>query len=175
MKYLWLMALICVSFTAHAKKESFKLDKSKKISVTVPNTWESAQDLYGIPFTLLGPWKNESRPVITVLSTFLTQQKFNQEDLKKILSDFKDQKSSWVLSHKGQLLSFEPLEEVEFKTKVKGYHIGAEFVVNNIHYIERSYYLDCENELFNLKYSIRKEHRSQLKDIQSIVESFQCE
>lgn len=175
MKYMSFVLLLCASFAAYSKTESFKLDKSKNISVTYPTNWESAKNLYGIPVTILGPWKNESRPVITIMSTLLTKEKFNQDDLKKILIDFKDKKNAWVLSHKGHLISFEPLEEVNYKSKVKGYHIGAEFSVSNIHYIERSYYLTCKDEVFNLKYSIRDEHRFQLKDIQSIVESFQCE
>lgn len=173
MKLLLLASLLC--FGAYAKEEKFTLTSGKKVTVDVPQNWETAKDLFGIPLAILGPWANESRPVLSVLPTNVKSSKMPEAEFKKLFTDFKKEKDEWVKSHKGELLSYEPTTNVEFRKDLKGHFIGAEFKINGVHFIERSYYLYCKDELFNLKYSIRDEHRKYLKDLQKMVEAFKCE
>ena len=173
MKLLLLLGL--VSFGAHAKVQSFVLEGGKKVSVDVKENWEAAKDLFGVPLTVLGPWANESRPVVTIVPTKLTKNDISEEQFKKTFENFKKEKDEWVRSHSGQLLSYEPVTSVEFRKDLLGHYIGAEFKINNIHFIERSYYLYCKGEVFNLKYSMRDEHRKYTQDLQKVVEEFKCE
>jgi hypothetical protein len=172
MKLLLVAALF--SCGVHAKVEKFTLTSGKKVTVDIPKNWESAKDLFGIPLAILGPWENESRPVLSVLPTSVKSSKMPENEFKKYFSDFKKEKDEWVKSNNGQLLSYEPVTSVELKHS-KGHFIGAEFKINNVHFIERSYYLYCKEELYNLKYSIRDEHRKYIKDLQKMVEDFKCE
>lgn len=172
MKLLFLLSLL--SFGLEAKVESFTLSGGKKVSVDVPEKWESAKDLFGIPLAVLGPWANESRPVLSILPTNVKKEMKSPEEFKKFFEDFKKEKEEWVQSHNGELLKYEPATSVDLKKDLVGHFIGAEFKINNIHFIERSYYLYCNGELFNLKYSIRDEHRKYTGDLQKMVEGFKC-
>jgi hypothetical protein len=147
----------------------------KKLSIEVPKSWEAVKDLFGIPLAILGPWANESRPVLSILPTGVTAEKMPEEKFKKLFADFKKDKDQWVQSHKGELLSYESTTEVVFSSDLQGHYIGAEFKINGVHFIERSYYLYCKKDLYNLKYSIRDEHRKYLKDLQKMVQEFKCE
>lgn len=158
----------------HASAASFEIN-GKKVSIEVPKSWEAVKDLFGIPLAILGPWANESRPVLSILPTGVTTDKMPEEKFKKLFEDFKKDKDQWVQSHKGELLSYEPTTEVVLSTDLKGHYIGAEFKINAVHFIERSYYLYCKKDLYNLKYSIRDEHRKYLKDLQKMVQEFKCE
>ena len=164
--------LICMPL--HAKIQTFEL-KGKKVSVNVLENWEVMKDLYGIPLTVLGPWANESRPVVSILPTKMQQKDISEAEFKKHFEDFKKKKDEWVQSHSGKLLSYEPATSVKFGKELAGHFICAEFEMNNIHFIERSYYLYCKGEVYNLKYSMREEHKKYLKDLQNIVEGFKCE
>lgn len=166
--------LLMVSFGVQAKIQSFDLE-GKKVSVEVKDNWEAAQELFGIPLAVLGPWANDSRPVLSILPTNLKKKNAPAEEFKKLFEDFKKEKDEWVQSHNGELLSYEPVKSVKFRDDLFGHYIGAEFKINSIHFIERSYYLYCKGEVFNLKYSMRDEHRKYTEDLQNIVEGFKCE
>lgn len=169
------IVLCLLSFGANAKVQSFTLDGGKKVSVDVKENWEAAKDLFGIPLTVLGPWENDSRPVVTILPTDLKKEDISEAEFKKHFENFKKEKDTWVRSHSGELLSYEPVTSVEFRKDLLGHYIGAEFKINNIHFIERSYYLYCKGEVFNLKYSMRDEHRKYTDDLKKVVEDFRCE
>jgi hypothetical protein len=170
---LLLISLI-LSSGALASTEIFSLASGHKITLKVPEGWAASKDLFGLPLTVLGPYVNESRPVLGITPTKLKSEKMPEADFKKFFDDFRQEKEGWVRSHKGELLDFDPTKSIEFKNS-RGHFIGAEYKINNVTFLERSYYLYCKGELFNLKYSIRNEHRKYLSDLQKIVEDFKCE
>ena len=173
MKLILLLSLL--SFGAYAKVQTFTLEGGKTVMLNVKEDWETAKELFGIPLAVLGPWANESRPVLSVLPTKLKQKDVSESEFKKLFEDFKKEKQEWVESHSGELVNYEPVTSVEFNKNLLGHYIGAEFKINNIHFIERSYYLYCNGEVYNLKYSMRDEHRKYTKDLQNLVEGFKCE
>lgn len=176
MKWIIHTLIICFSCSfAFAKTETFELASKKKVTVTYPGSWEAIRELYGIPLAILGPYANESRPVLSILPTNVKEKDHPEKDFKKIFEDFKKEKEEWVKSHKGTLLKYEPVTEVAPRKDLKGHFIGAEFKINGIHFIERSYYLYCKGEVYNLKYSIRDEHRKYIKDLQEMIGDFKCE
>jgi hypothetical protein len=171
-----LLLVVCLmSFGTFAKVETFNLSVGNKVTLNVPEKWETAKDLFGIPLAVLGPWANESRPVLSIVPTGVKASIMPQKDFQNLFNNFKKEKEEWVRSHKGELLGYEPTKSAELRKDLKGHFIGAEFKINNVHFIERSYYLYCKDELFNLKYSIRDEHRKYIKDLQKMVEEFKCE
>jgi hypothetical protein len=171
----WLFIALILSPSAFSKTVTFELEQKKKVTVTHPESWETVKDLYGIPLTVLGPYANESRPVLSILPTNLREEKHSPKEFQKLFEDFKKEKDEWVSGHKGTLLKYEALTLVEPRKDLKGHFIGAEFAINGIHFVERSYYLYCKSEVYNLKYSIRDEHRKYIKDLQQMIGDFKCE
>lgn len=173
MKLLFIALML--SSAAYSKTETFELQDKKKVTITHPENWETIKDLYGIPLTVLGPFANESRPVLSILPTNVKQEQHSPKEFQKIFENFKSEKDEWVAGHKGKLLKYEPLTLVEPRKDLKGHFIGAEYLINKIHFIERSYYLYCKGEVYNLKYSIRDEHRKYIKELQKMIGDFKCE
>lgn len=171
----WLVLLLLMNYTAFAKTESFELEGKKKVTVTYPEGWETIRELYGIPLAILGPFANESRPVLSILPTSVKEEKHSAKDFQKLFEDFKAEKEKWIESHKGKLIKYEPLTVVNPRKDLSGHYIGAEFMINYVHFIERSYYLYCKGEVYNLKYSIRNEHKKYVKDLQKMIGDFKCE
>ncbi|WPU65996.1 hypothetical protein [Peredibacter starrii] len=171
----WLISILALSSVAHAKIASFELKDKHKVTVTHPDNWETARELYGIPLAVLGPYANESRPVLSILPTNVKKEKHSEAEFQKLFQEFKTKKEEWVSSHKGKLLKYEPLTLVEPRQDLKGHFIGAEYAINGIHFVERSYYLYCKGEVYNLKYSIRDEHRKYIPDLQKMIGDFKCE
>ncbi len=169
-----LMICLLFSFGAVASFETFTLKTGHKITLNVPEGWEASKDLFGLPLTVLGPFANDSRPVLGIVPTKVTSEKMPEKEFKKYFEDFRKEKEEWVRSNKGELLDFDPTKSVEFKN-ARGHFIGAEFKVNSLTFLERSYYLYCKGELYNLKYSIRNEHKKYLGDLQKMVEDFKCD
>ena len=171
MKFMFL--LFCFISFAFAKSESFDLNDQKKMTLNLPAGWEGVKDLYGIPVIVLGPWENESRPAMSFVYTGMKESKFPRSELQKLFVDFQSEKQKWVDQHKGKLISYEATTPVKFANS-SGHFIGAQFNINGVHFIERSYYLTCLGEVYNLKYSIRKEHEKYLSTLSDLVETFQC-
>ncbi|MFL5784652.1 MAG: hypothetical protein ACJ76H_08595 [Bacteriovoracaceae bacterium] len=168
------LLLLVLSFSsAWASVQSFVI-QDKKISIDVPGGWQGVKDLYGLPLVVLGPWENSSRPAISWMYTGMTKKIMKEDEFRKIFTGFKEDKESWLKEHSGKLLKFEQPTEKSFSKDLSGHFIGAEFVVNDIHFIERSYYLYCKDEVYNVKWSIRDEHRKYLAEIDKIVGSTKC-
>lgn len=163
------------SLQIYSAVETHTIEKGIKVTLDVPAGWETASELFGIPLTVLGPWANESRPVLLFLFTNLTSKQFNQDQFQNLFKDFQKEKDDWVKSHKGVLVKYEPTTKVELRKDLTGHFIGAEFKINGIHFIERSYYLYCKDQVYNVKYSIRDEHRPYLPVLQKMVGEFKCE
>lgn len=148
--------------------------QDKKIKIGLPKGWEAVKNLYGLPLVALGPWANESRPAITWMFTGMTKKIMSESEFQKIFVDFKKDKEEWLKGHAGKLVKFEGPTATSFNNKLSGHYIGAEFVVNEISFVERSYYLYCNDEVYNVKWNIREEHLKYSKDIETIVGSLQC-
>lgn len=170
-----LLVALIVSSAAYSKTVTFELEGKHKVTITHPEGWETAKDLYGLPLTVLGPFANDSRPVLTIVPTNLKEELHSPAEFKKVFDGFKTAKEEWVTNHKGNLLKYEAVTSVEPSKSLKGHFVGSEFALNGVHFIERSYYLYCKKEVYNLKYSIRDEHRKYIKDLQKMIGDFKCE
>lgn len=168
-----LLLLILSYSSAWASVQNFVV-QDKKITIDVPIGWEGVRDLFGLPLVVLGPWENNSRPAISWMLTGMTKKIMKEEEFKKLFTGFKEDKVSWLQEHTGKLLKFEEPTSKAFSKDLSGHFIGAEFVVNDIHFIERSFYLYCKDEVFNVKWSIRDEHRKYMNEINQIVGSLKC-
>jgi len=167
--------LLMISFSsgAMALVENHVIQE-KKVQIEVPKEWETVKDLYGLPLVALGPEEDETRPAIAFTFTGMTKKIMKEESFQKLFIDFRKEKDNWVRKHKGQLLKFEEMTPVKMTSDVHGHFIGAEFIVEDTHFVERSYYLYCKDEVYHVKWSMRDEHRKHMKDLDVITRSFSC-
>jgi hypothetical protein len=171
MRVLFLLIFSCS--VSWAKVQDFVI-QDKKISIDVPAEWETVKDLYGLPLAALGPEENGTRPAMSFSFTGMTKKIMTIEQFRKLFADFRKEKEQWVSKHHGKLVKFEEMTPVKFPGGMDGHFIGAEFIMEDEHFAERSYYLYCKDEVYHVKWSIREEHRKHMKDIESILRSFTC-
>ncbi len=171
--YLLSLSFLC-SFSLWGGVEKFTLD-GHKISITIPAGWESVIDLFGMPLVVLGPETNETRPAVMILSTNLSSKNVPQSELKNLFKGFRSEKEAWIKSHKGELVDFQGPTSVEIRKDLIGQFLNAEFKFNDVTFLERSYYLYCKDNIYNVKYSTRAEHAKLLPTIQNLMGTFQCE
>jgi hypothetical protein len=171
MRVLLLLILCCSSSWAKVQEHVIQ---GKTISIDVPAEWETVKELYGMPLSALGPEENGLRPAMSFSFTGMTKKIMTVEKFQSLFKDFKQTKTKWVNKYKGKLLMFEEMTPVTFSKDIQGHFIGAEFIVDDITFAERSYYLYCKDEVYHVKWLIRDEQRKHMKDIEQILRSFSC-
>lgn len=175
LKSLFLLCLL-LSSALQAVTQSFTLTKKQlKVKLDIPETWSANKDLFGLPLVLSGPMVGDTRPVISILPTQLTTKQVTPEQFKNMFSTYPDDRQKWIAGHKGTLLSLDPVQELTWKGNQKVSRVGSRYLINDISFEEGSYYLFCGGELYNLKYSMRDDHKMYAKDILAIIESFTCQ
>ena len=179
MKVLVLLFL-SFSFAATAAVETHViLEKTgdipeKTISVEVPKEWQSAKDLFGLPLSLLGPEENEARPAMSFSYTGMTKKIMTPEKFRELFKEMKQGKERWATKLGAKLLMFEQPTSVAITKEITGHFIGAEFMVQNEIFTERSYYLYCKDEVYHVKWMLREGQKKHMKDIETILRSFSC-
>lgn len=172
-RYFFIIALVHWGTSALAAPEKFDLD-GKKLGFDLPENWQSVKDFYGMPLAFLGPMKDESRPVISVTRTNLSEKMIGQKDFEAGFSDSKKEKLEWLAEHKGNLLRWTDAQSITFGP-VRGLFIASEFLINSEHFIEKSFYLFCGGELLNVKYQAREEVKETIPQMEAIVRSLKCD
>lgn len=174
MKLSFFAILLMTSF-AYGKTESFVLPKSKPFKMNISDGWRAVPNLFGIPLAILGPELKDKRPVLSVYPGEANSKAISRTDLESLFVDFKKEKELWMQDEGGTLKSYEPITKVSFSKNLSGHFIGAEYVLEGETFVERSYYLYCKEELYNLKYTFRNDQLTHLKSAQQMVENFQCD
>jgi hypothetical protein len=174
MKQFLVLLSLLLTFSTQAVVKKHEIEKEKSIRIDVPAGWESVKDLFGMPLSILGPFDKDSRPALMVLYTNLSMRNFNKAEFEAHFMKFRAEKDAWVRSHDGTLNSFTEVTKTKLSPTVEGVYIGSEFVMKNITFLERSYYVYCDEDVYNIKWSIREAHKKHLPVLEKIVSSFQC-
>jgi hypothetical protein len=90
MRLLVLLSMLVMH--VHAKVETVTFEDGQKVSFELPTGWEYAKDLYGMPLVILGPWKNQARPALSILPTSFTKKIVEPDSLKELFIGFKNKK-----------------------------------------------------------------------------------
>jgi hypothetical protein len=154
-------------------KDKFLLS-SGTVSLSIPVNWQSVEDLYGMPLTLLGPTVDGSRPIISFTPTKL-HIKFDQLSLEKNYDEYKDGRGAWLKEVDGKVLEFFPYKVEKRSDGVELHRVGYSYIFNDVTYFEYSYYIVCGEQLFHAKSILKKAHLKDFqKDIAEIIGSFDC-
>lgn len=157
---------------AQASTYKFKSDKAK---IEVPKGWQNAEELFGIPLTILGPEKDGSRPVINVTPTGIAQVKFDAKELEKSQSEYRDGKKQWLDSMKGTAVSFDDYHTEKWTGIDEAHVIGFRYKVAEVEFTEKSYYVLCKDKLYYIKTLMRaSQEEASSSTVTQTVKSFKC-
>lgn len=178
---LFLLALQLFLFTGllgipiSSYSKEFQL-KTGKISVEVPAKWQEAKDLFGVQLMLLAPQKYEHRPVFLLESTSMGELKLDSVALEKNYQEYKSGREAWVSKMGGKVTAFSSYRKQQLSNLRWAIVLGYEYELGAIHFFEKSYFVECNNNLYNFKTLVRAEEEKQYSDVfDKIIHSFSCD
>jgi hypothetical protein len=158
---LFIFLTICLSSFAASAKD---------FAINIPEGWREVKDLYGIPFTLLGPSITpKPRAVIQIIPTDLPPAKMNDTEAVSFGIKYAQGRKSWIKDQDGEIYDI-----LTGKFEKDRLVTGFSYRLNQKSFIERTYYVNCAKRLFHLKIILNFENRNQLSESESIVRSFSC-
>jgi hypothetical protein len=168
------MGLLLLSNNSYSSFKKFKIE-DKTISIYYPKSWQFAYNFLSTPLTLFGPVKNNKRPVISVTNSTLKNFSFEKTKLSKNQQSYKDGRLRWLKKNKGKFVRFSGYRISKWN-KIKEVHsIGYSYTIANELYLEKSYFFNCNEELYNITtlmtWEQNKEHGKQIK---KMISSINC-
>jgi hypothetical protein len=157
----------------HAAVQSFQL-KNVGVEIEVPERWQVARDLFGLPLQILGPQNGTFRPVLSLTDTPLSNIIFDTTKSKPNEGLYQKGRTTWLKKKGGKLISFLPYKS--FQSHQMDFHeIGFEFWLKNLAYREKTYVFLCKNKLVYLKtLESRQNKLSHELVFKKIIASLKC-
>jgi hypothetical protein len=169
--YLFILTLPVVCFSA---TRSFNLEKTK-VSFDVPTDWQDVQDMLGMPLMLTGPEAGDRRPVITVTPTSITDISFKNFSDSKDNQAYKLGREEFVEKYDGKVNSFFPHQTLKWPNASEVHRFGYNYTIGSVTFVENSYYVICDKQLFHIKTLLSQKHLDTYQDkVLKTVESFSC-
>jgi hypothetical protein len=174
--FVFLSLIAChLSIPAFAEPKEFQLEGKDQIRLEVPEKWQTAKDLFGLPLTLLGPEKGGGRPVIYVSSSGKDNVQFDPQALEANQKDYREGREQWLEKHKGFPLEFFPYKNEKWASSVEVHQMGYRYQINGLIFSEMSFFAVCKGRLFHLKWLLRDAHREDYEPVvEKVVRSFDC-
>lgn len=169
----FLILFFGVLLPLQATAATFKL-KYSEIEMNIPSNWQSVEDLYGMPLMILGPEVEEKRPVISVVSTNISNISFDKNSVKESSDSYTEGRKEWLAEKSGVLIKFIPYNELNWRNVEQVHSIGYVYELNKHQFIETTYYVSCKNKLFNLKTLTTSNHTKYNSEMDKIMRSFKC-
>src|SRR3989344_4423555 len=108
MKALFLALLFFTQFVhGNPVQQTFKLERGT-IHIMVPEYWQTANTLFGIPLTLLGPEKAGRRPVITIVPTGKAEIVKDRKNKQKLETEYRLGREAWLKKNHGKSIEYYP-------------------------------------------------------------------
>lgn len=148
--------------------------KDSTFSINVQDGWKEAKDLYGIPVTLLGPIRNQTRPIVQIIPTSIDDIAIKPENAKGFGEKYAVGRKDWLSKQNGKLIELLPGRYEVLKSGSKMLYAGVSYQINQKAFIERTFYISCPKKIFHLKIVQNFELVSALKDSEDVVRSFAC-
>ena len=175
--------LLIFTFNLHAeastaivplKDSSFQLAAQSTVSMQVPAGWETAEGLFGIPLTLLGPEVSGTRPTVAIQPTEKTGG-LDPKEMKADQAGYQAGREAWVKKQDGKVLKFIPYA-FEKTSSAELHRMGVEYQISGIHFTEWSIHLFCKQKLFFVKAIFEAKHPvSDQKAAETAIRSFKCD
>ncbi|MBL6990894.1 MAG: hypothetical protein ISR65_14005 [Bacteriovoracaceae bacterium] len=155
-------------------KRAFKIG-GDNIFLWVPNNWQTAKNLFGLPLSVLGPSKFGGRPIISITPTTITKIQLDPQDLKNDQSKYRQGRQKWLDKMKGKLIKYYPYKRVVWENMTSVDQIGFRYRLSKGEFVEFSYFAICNKELFHIKTLNRVKHEKVYRaTIDKILKSISC-
>jgi hypothetical protein len=169
-----LFTLFAFSLLGTAQAEWIKL-KHGQVRVKLPEQWQAMKDMLGMPLVVVGPMKESGRPTITITPTNIHDIGFKKELMQKDYPAYREGRLSWLKDMGGESVGIFPYQMEKWPHIPEVHHYGHSYVLNNIHYVEHSYYFTCEKQIYHVKSLYRaEEFKGEEAKIESVAKSFEC-
>jgi hypothetical protein len=158
-----------------ARGRGFDL-KHGRVKMDVPAAWQDVTELFGIPLMFLGPEKAGGRPVITVVPTGIKNASLDAAEMKKAEEEYQEGRREWLKKYDGVALAFNSLTAEKIPGASEAQSVGYRYRIQDVEFIEKSYYVICNKQFYHLKTVLRGGHeQAYAADVASAVRSFTCE
>ncbi|CBW27716.1 putative exported protein [Halobacteriovorax marinus SJ] len=176
-KYKNILLILIFSLTfqvASATEKDFTLGKNK-INLHYPKGWQHAFNFLNTPLTLFGPVLNGRRAVVSINNTNIKDFSFNKKDLQDNEDNYKNGRLKWLKKNKGKVVRFTGYRISKWKNIPEIHSIGYSYTIKNDLFLEKSYFFNCNNELFNISTLMTwEQNKSHGKEVKKILSSFKC-
>ena len=148
-------------------KVNFRIDR--------PIDWQVAPDFLGSDLTLLGPFKNGRRPIITFSSIPLSDYHFDSDHLKKTEANYHSGRIIWLKKNNGSPIDFYSYKKLNWNSLKNIHGIGYKYKIGTNIFEEMSYFFKCKNKVFNISTLISDKQQKENKfKIEKILNSLSC-
>lgn len=147
-------------------------DQRGKVEIEQKAEWDYEKNLLGLPHVFL----TKDQPERSSLSLTLTGIKgvnLPVKDLRKNQNQYQDGRKSWAKKHDATIEKFLPYEVLDNKNKVKVHIIGMDYKINNVGYLEKSYYAECPNSFVHLKL-LSPKNEKRIREADEMIQSLKC-
>lgn len=155
--------------------------KRARVSVDKPQSWKVFKDLLGFPLVVTSPKKKSSgRIVIGITPSDIKDYPFVKNGSPNSFKDnektYKEDAKKWMSNKSGHIKEFFPYKKEKWQYTGDVHHYGFRYQLGEIAFVENSYYLLCQGQLFHIKTLYReKEFKKDESKIKNILNSFNCE
>jgi hypothetical protein len=158
----------------HASDSWIEL-KRAHVSFERPENWKSFKDLLGFPLVLVGPMKKGARITVGITPSDIKDYPYKKDGFKNSLKTYKDDAKKWISTKQGNINEFFPYKKTSWKNTGDVHSYGFRYNLGKVAFVERSYYLHCQEQLFHIKTLYREKlFRGEEKRISSVLDSFNC-
>lgn len=161
---------------AYSARTFYKL-KRGTVSFDVPNKWKGFKGVLEVPLALMSPKVEgkKGRISIGVYPLNVWGIDFDEKELENTQEKYKKGREKYLSKRKGKVVEFFPYKLLKWNKEYRVHSIGYRYTMNSIPYVERSYYLNCQSQIFSIKLLYREEeYRSQAGKIDDVLSSFRC-
>lgn len=182
-----LLALVLCLFLSgiqpfsHAKANSWIELKRARVSIDKPQNWKTFKDLLGFPLVVTSPKKkNSGRIVIGITPSDIKDYPFVKESdpdsFKNNYQTYRSDAIKWMSNKSGKIKEFFPYKKEKWKNTGDVHHYGFRYDLGDLTFVEHSYYLLCQGQLFHIKALYReKEFKKDEPKIRKVLNSFNCQ
>ncbi|MGE4233624.1 MAG: hypothetical protein AB7F43_09875 [Bacteriovoracia bacterium] len=169
------LGLLLQSTLSFASLEHVRDDKGN-FKIHVPSQWQSNRNLFGMPFSMLGPYqKGKRRPIVIIIPMGNAGQDMPKVSLKDN-NHYRAGREKWLRKVGGKSLAFYPYSEEKIGAHTRGFSVGYRYFAGNTVFEEHTYYVTCKKKLYNFKTITTSTDRdSTKKTILESLRSFDCE
>jgi hypothetical protein len=171
-KFLLILCLFLGFSVTEAKPSPSEFEH---LHILVPKGWQKVKEMFGIPLMILGPMTDGARPTVSFSSTDREGLNFDPIQLKQNEAQYRNGREAWLTKHKGKALEFFPYKFENSKGSPEIHTVGYRFVINDIKFIEKSYYFVCSKKIYLVKTLLRSNHENEYADTaETVARSLKC-